>query len=266
MDWGDTTIRTIEFGKMRKVKDKKAYKVTYTAYEVPAVYHRLVCQLTAEEAHGQRHHSHESRRRQMYARQVLDEFAEEILQNAALPTEEQIPPTSFRSHTLTPILQRQLRAVHDAYLPSVNTAMIRKGETSLTISRVTEIYLRQDPTLAYLIPRYRHHLLYTPEPRWHLGIVIHPGRLGDPEFYNSVREHHEQILIAVREREGKGKEGHTVCDSRGMPVLRRAEVRAIILEGLEEFFTQELSAVVFHLISSIAISGTDPPHVERTTG
>ena len=74
MDWEDTTIRTIEFGKLRKerVNERTVSRVTYTAYEVPAVYHRLVCQLVAEEAHGMRHHSHESRHRQMYARQVLN--------------------------------------------------------------------------------------------------------------------------------------------------------------------------------------------------
>ena len=256
MDWDDTTIRTIEFGKLRKIKGKNAHKVTYTAYEVPAVYHRLIRQLVAEDRHGQHHHSHESRRRQMYARQVLDNVAEEMIRNAAMPPEKQISPTSFRSHTLTPILQRQLRAVHDAYTPSVHTAMIRKGEASLTIFRATEIYLHEDPARSYLTPRYRRHLLYVPEPRWHLGIVINPGRLEDTSFYNAVREHHEEILMAVRQEIGDKPE-YTVCDAHGMPVLRRAEVRAIILEGLEDFFAQELSAVVFHHALLIAIHGAN---------
>jgi hypothetical protein len=239
MEWGDTTLRTIHFGRLRKAKNKRSYTVTYTALDIPAVYHRLVGQLIAEEAQGQKHNSHESRRRQMYARQVLDAFAEELLKNAAKPLEKRVPPASFRSHTLTPILQRQLRAVHDAYMPSVNTAMIKMGEASLTLSRVTEIYVHQDPTLAYLAPRYRRHLLYVPEPRWYLAILINPARQGDPGFYYEVREHHEQILMAIREDEGQ-----TIRDSHGMPILRRAEVRAIILEGLEDCFAQELSAVV----------------------
>jgi len=256
MDWGDTTIRTVEFGKPRKVKGKQHHRATYTAFEVPAVYQRLAGQLITEEAHGRIHNSHESRRRWMYARLVLNSFADELLKNAAEPIEKQIPPASFRSHTLTPILQRQLRAVHDAYAPSVRAAMIRKGEASLTMSRVTEIYLHQDPTLAYLIPRYRRHLLYVPEPRWHLGVVIRPARLGDSKFYFAVREHHEQIMMAIRE-EREVDEGHIVRDSHGMPLLRRAEVRAVVLEGLEEVFVQELSAVVFHPTLSIAIPGTD---------
>jgi len=173
------------------VKDKQVSRVFYTPFKVPAVYHQLASQLVAEEAQGRHHNSHESCRRQMYARQVLDSFAEELLKNAAEPPETQVPPASFRSHTLTAILQRQLRAVHDAYRPSVRGAMIKKGERSLTLSRVTEIYLHEDPTLAYLAPRYRRHLLYLPEPWWHLGIVVNPDRLGDARFYNAVREHHD---------------------------------------------------------------------------
>ena len=253
MNWGDTTIQTVELGRLRKVKDKQVSRVFYTPFKVPAVYHRLASQLVAEEAQGRRHNSHESRRRQMYARQVLDSFAEELLKNAAEPPETQVPPASFRSHTLTAILQRQLRAVHDAYRPSVRGAMIKKGERSLTLSRVTEIYLHEDPTLAYLAPRYRRHLLYLPEPRWHLGIVVNPDRLGDAGFYNAVREHHDRIMMAVREEKGRD----IVRDSQGMPLLRRAEVVAIVREGLEEFFSQELSAVVFDPTLPVAILTTD---------
>jgi len=269
MDWADTIVQTVQFGKLIRVPDKNQYKVTHKPYEVPAVYHRLICQLTAEEDHGKRHNSHESRRRQMYARQVLDALAEEIITNQAQPPERRISPTFFRSHILTPILQRQLRAVHDAYMPSVHTAMIRKGEDSLTISRVTEIYLHQDPTLAHHIPRYRRHLLYVPEPRWYLGILVNPGRVGDADFYNTVRQHHEEILMAIREEKGKGKEcdeGRNMRDPYGMPLLRRAEVRAIVLEGLEDLFAQELTAVVLYPIISMGIPGTDHHCVESTTG
>ena len=254
MDWEDTTIRTIEIAKVKRVtvNEKQVNKVSsYITYEVPAVYHRLVCQLVAEEAHGLRHHSHKSRCRQMYARRVLAKFADEMVRNTAQP------PTSFWSLTLTTILQRQLRAVHDAYMPFVHAAIVRKGEDSLTISRVTEIYLREDPTCAYLSPHYCHHLLYIPEPRWYLATVVNPGRVGDAEFYNVVREHHEQILMAIREEKRKKKEEYCLCDSHGMPVLRRAEVRAIILEGLEDIFAQELSTVVFRPTLPIAIPGTD---------
>ena len=282
MEWGDSTVWMIELGRVRKVKEKMVYKVTYTSYEVPAVYHRLVGQLTNEEAHGRLHNSHESRRRQMYARRVLDIFPEKILANVAKPIEEQVPPVSFQSHTLTPILQCQLCAVHDAYAPSVYTAMLQKGEASLTLLRVTQIYLRQDPTLAYLAPHYRRHLLYVPKPQWYLGVVVNEKQLGNPGFYNAVREHHDQIMMAIREereeeeRKGKGKgkgkgkekekekeneeehdEEHIVCDPNGMPLLRRAEVRAIVLEGLEDFFKQELSAVVCYPTLLIAIPGAD---------
>jgi len=227
-----------------------------STYQVPAVYHRLVCQLVAEDRHGKAHNSHESRRRQMYARKVLVDFVIELQKNRAMPPEKQVPPASFRSHTLTPILQRQLRGVHDAYMPSVHTAMVRKGEANLTISRVTEIYLHQDPTLAHLAPQYRRHLLYVPEPRWHLGVVLNPDRLGDANFYNAVRDHHEEILMAFREDRASDKE-RVMRDSNGMPILRRAEVRAILLEGLEGFFAEELSAVVIHPTPPHHCSSTD---------
>lgn len=270
MDWGDTTVWTIEFGRLRKLNKKMTNKVAYTTYEVPAVYHRLIGQLTAEEVHGQLHNSHESHRRQMYARQVLDSFAKEVLKNAARPPGKQIPPASFRSHTLTTILQRQLRGVHDAYMPSVHTALVWKGEASLTISCAMEIYLHQDPTHTYLIPHYHHYLLYIPEPCWYLGVVVNPDQLGNADFCDMVREHHEQIMMAIREEKkdekgkGKGKEKEKECDeeriiwdSHGMPVLRRAEVKAIVLEGLEGPFAQELSTVVCHPTLPIAIPATD---------
>lgn len=234
------------------------YTINYTEYQVPAVYQRLVGQLVAEQAHGNKHNSHESRRRLMYARKVIDAFAKEIILNSTQPPESRIPPESFRSKVLTPILQRQLRAVHDAYMPSVCRALTREGEATLTISRVTEIYLHQDPTLPYLAPRYRRHLLYVPEPRWYLGILVHPAQMGNSDFYFMVREHHEQILMAVREEKKKGSgEGQTLRDPHGMPVLRRVEVRAIVREGLEEFFAHELSAVVFHPTPPLAIPITD---------
>jgi len=263
MDWGDNTTRTIEFGALKDLNvSRRRRAIAFAKYEVPAVYHRLVCQLVAEDEHGQLHDSHESRRRQMYARKVLLDFAIELQRNSAIPLEDQGPPASFRSYTLTPLLQRQLRGVHDAYMPSVHTAMIRKGEPDLTISRATEIYLHQDPTLPHLAPRYRRHLLYVPEARWHLGVVVHPGRRGNPDFYNAVRQHHEEILMAVREE----KKGDIVRDPHGMPLLRRAEVRAIIREGLEGFFAQELSAVVFHPTLPIPIPVLTAAHVERPSG
>ena len=194
----------------------------------------------------------------MYVRRVLDAFAEEILDNEAQPPAKRTPPPSFRSQVLTPILQRQLRGVHDAYLPSVRKAMTRRGEDSPTISRVTEIYLHQDPTQANLAPRYRRHLLYIPESQWYLGVLAYPDRLGNHDFYFMVREHHEQILMAIREEKEKGGvEGHTKRDSHGLPVLRRVEIRAIVREGLEPFFQEQLSAVVFHPTLPIPIPDTD---------
>jgi len=253
MNWEDTTTWAITF---RGLKRKRNQRIVESTHQVPAVCHRLVCQLVAEDKHGEAHNSHESRHRQMYARKVLVDFVIELQKNRAMPLEQRVPPASFRSHTLTPILQRQLRGVHDAYMPSVHIAMIRKGEADLTISRATELYLHQDPTLAHLAPQYRHHLLYVPEPRWHLGVVLHPGWLGDANFYNAVRDHHEEILMGVREDRASDKE-HVICDPHGMPILRRAEVRAILLEGLEEFFAQELSAVVIHPTPPHHCSSTD---------
>jgi len=52
-----------------------------------------------------------------------------------------------------------------------------------------------------------------------------------------VRPDNDQIMMAVREEKGRD----IVRDSQGMPLLRRVEVVAIVHEGLEEFFSQELS-------------------------
>jgi len=90
------------------------------------------------------------------------------------------------------------------------------------------------------------------------------------EFYNTVRQHHNQILMSIKEMSTEKRkecnEGHTMRNPYGMPLLRRSEVRAIVLEGLEDIFAQELSAVVLHPISSIPIPNTDYHHVESNTG
>ena len=108
MDWSNTPIRTVALGPVRKMTNtftsEVRYSIVYTKYLVPAAYEQLIAQLTAEQTHAVKHNSHESCRRQMYARRVLDAFAKELLANDAQPFEDRIPPECFRSKVLTPIV------------------------------------------------------------------------------------------------------------------------------------------------------------------
>ena len=163
MRWKKGETRTIEFGRSRKLRGKGLFKIHYNTYELPAPYDRIVCQLVDEELHGQMHNSHKARRRQTYAQQVLDLFADELMDST-------VDPAAFRSVILTPILQRQLAGVHDAYTSCVRTA-VGKGKAKPTILDATEVYLSRGPTEPKFIPTFRCNLVYIPEAHWHLGVV-----------------------------------------------------------------------------------------------
>ena len=240
MAWTEGELRAILLGKSRKQKGKKLYRMCYKEYHIPAPYDRVVCQLVMEDLHAVDHDSHESRRRQAYAREVLDEFGKELKKlkdysNAAM--------VKFRSVVLTPILQRQVLGVHDAYGPTMSAAISPNEE--LTIQAVTMFYLHDDPTDPTLIPTYRRNLLYLPDARWHLGRVLgNPSDTtpaGAIRYYNIVRENHDKIMEYLKIH------GLQEYDEDGAPLLTCVEISVIIEEGLDLFFANELYKQVRHM-------------------
>ena len=229
MQWEEGECRQIKFGRITKKRKRAGHSTQYTTYRIPAPYHRIVSQLISEDAHAVHHNSHESYRRQLYALRVLDTFASEL---QALKT---APTAAFRSKVLTPILQRQLMGVHNAYTPSVRRA-IADGDGGPTIDDATYCYLSLDPVSLEHIPQYRHHLLYIPEAHWHLGVVMDPSRCGNAAFYNRIRVNHDSIMGSSSD------DGETAPDE--IPLLTREEVRAIFDEDLTTFFEPELALVV----------------------
>jgi hypothetical protein len=170
ISWKKGETRSIEVGKSKKLKGRASHKTTWSLHGVPAVYHWLVCQLVDEDQHRQNHPSHESCRCQMYARRILDLFMEEI-------KGRKVAPAEFQSVILTPILQQQLAGVHNAYTPSVRSAIGRRKEKP-TILNLTNIYLSRDPTDPTLIPTFCRNLVYIAEARWHLGVVLDRANWG----------------------------------------------------------------------------------------
>ena len=244
MNWKQGELRRIEIGVAKKRRNRIEPEIVYTVKQIPAPYDRIICQLIAEEEHGNIHISHEAVRRQRYAQQVLDLFAEEINAYRGLASR-------FRSYVLTPILQRQLLGVHDAYRPSVSDA-VGCGSRNPTIGQVTEFYLTVDPTDAALIGSYRYNAVFIPEVRWHLGIVVGIFRLGDSSSYNRIKEHHDDLMAVLR------AESEEDVDSNQVPLFSEAMVKVVIDEGLDLFFGSELGRVVgnfSHLHIASLISG-----------
>ena len=146
MSWTHGEVRTIEVGRLIANRGKPGSKVHWKKYQVPAPYDRIVAQLEVENECGEAHDTHESRRRQEYAKRVLDKFAAELMASDDDPSE-------FRSRILTPILVRQLKGVHDASSETVR-AMVSHSRPLTTISDATVFYLTEDPTHPSYIPIY----------------------------------------------------------------------------------------------------------------
>src|ERR1700753_894445 len=238
MHWTIGELRTIRIGKERKVKGKKSYRRYYKEYWIPAPYDRIVCQLVTEDTHAETHSSHESQRRQAYGRETLGAFAKEL---ERLKDHTDAAMVKFRSVVLTPILQRQAWGVHDAYTPCI-AAAVKRSHEQLTIQAVTEFYLQADPTDQAHIPSYCRNLLYLPDARWHLGHILgNPSdttQEGAINYYNMVRAHHDVIM------EWLARAGHGEPDQHGFPPLSKPKMCAVLTEGLELFFADELAKQV----------------------
>jgi len=225
MFWTAGTLRPFRIG----TKSNRGNR--YTLYHIPAPYDRILAQLIAEDEHGDIHHSHEALRRQVYARQVLDKFAEEFRSYTG-------EPADFRSKVLTPILQRQLVGVTDGDLPTLNT-VIGKNESRPTIREATVFYLTVDPTDPDLIPNYRYTTVFTPEVRWHLGTVMGVIEVGDGAAYDRIfGRNQDALMVAIQAQPDDAVEGSRAA------VLDAPMITVINEEGLRQFFTKELEQAV----------------------
>jgi hypothetical protein len=230
MSWMPGTLRPFTIVSTRKRPNQTSSKTITTEGLIPAPYDRILCQLIAEDSHGDFDDSHEASRRQTYARQVLDMFAKEYKAYKG-------PPIAFRSTVLTPILQRHLAGVPDEYLPAVSKA-IGDGADSPSIGQATQFYLAEDPTDPALVPAYRYNMVFIPQVRWHLGLIIKAIAIGDSSAYDRIFVNQDTLMSALKKDPNDG------ADERQIPRLNAAMVAVVIDEKLDIFFGPELSVVV----------------------
>ena len=162
-----------------------------------------------------------------YARHVLNEFGKEL---DLFRGEEE----DFRSKVLNPILQRQLHGLSDAYAPPIASQISTSGK-EVTIADATMFYLSIDPLDPSCIPTYRRNLIYIREATWHLACLLKKIAYLDREEYNWVLEVNETVLYAIRKR----PDGET-----SFPPFSAAEVEAMVVLGIQDWFAEELEEVV----------------------
>lgn len=170
---------------------------------------------------------YEAQRRMSFAQIILTALKAELTTYFAHADAD---PAAFRSYVLTPLLQRQLWGVEENYEPMVRAA-VSNGSGDPTIEQATDFYLGEDPCNPSWIQTYRRNLVYIPEARWHLGIVLGTCAIGNAKAYRLVREHTDEIEPSPR-------------TEAGFPPFNAAEVSVIVLERLQSFFDPELARQV----------------------
>ena len=236
LNWKRDELRTVTLEYTRKRKGgKKRNQIVHQKFSIPAAYHQLVYQLVSEIDLADDHDFHEARRRQVYARQILDLFGQELLGFRGYTPEAMV---AFRSKILTPILVRQLWGIDDAFTPYVEAA-IKGTQQDLTIEAVTTFYLKDDPADPSLIPTYRRNLLYVPMARWCLGRAMwNPDSPKAIDYYRRFLDDHDDIIDSLKQTGLQGE------DENGFPLLTDVEAAAIGKEDLEIFFKKEMERLV----------------------
>lgn len=227
MSWTAGELRVFAIGHKGR---KKNQPFVYKYRQILAPYDRLIAQLIAEVRHGGLHDTHETRRRKSYAGEVLDRFVSEFEGY----TESE---ATFRSKVLTPILQRQLIGITDAYMIPTRRA-IACGDGDPTIAQVTSFYLGVDPTDPRLIPQYRFNMAFIPEMRWHLATVLDVIKVGSFDSYNKIRCADQDTLLAAI------KENAAYLPRRRLPILEEAMIHVLEMEGIDTFFREEIEHAV----------------------
>jgi len=227
--WEHNELLGISLEWPHKLPKKESYTTRSKTAHIPILYAQLLAQLIAEDDHSDHDNGHESLRRQAYARQVLDAFGREIRRY----TGEGI---HFRSAVLNPILQRYRQGVPDAYAPAVSDAI--SGDGRPTINEATQFYLAVDPVDSARSSEYRRNLVYIPEARWYLRVLLGKANLRSARSYNAVLANHEKIMAALAEEDSA-----VTADSQ-VSHLNAVEVQAILEEDLEDFFEAQFKLVV----------------------
>ena len=228
MHWERGELRSFDVG------TPGATAAQWRTYKILAPYERIIAQLALEAEHGEKHLSHEPRRRREYANRVLDLFGDEIKSFSG-------DPSAFFSAVLSPILIRQFMGVHDDLSETVR-AVVAKGEESATADDVVEFYLKADPTDPSYIPFYRRQLLNMPIARWHLAVVLGLIRMAHTRHYHRFYNDHVLIMESLTYDE--------LDPETNIPLLNKTDMAAIAAERLEGFFRQELGLVVCTILIS----------------
>ena len=234
--WGDNDV-----GEIKAVRHRAKGNATITAVrKIPIGYIQLVDQLVKESIHGMEG-TQESVRRSAYADLTLDAFACELF------SKKEAGP-KFRSKVLTPLMQRHRMGIADHYTPVLQMAI--GGDTA---ADATIFYLREDPIESRYLSQYRRSLMYIPESRWHLGILLGTIELRNQADFGMIWRNHDRIQVALRDGDydddddDDDSEEYEDSDDEAeikLPRLNAVEVAVILEERLEDFFEAELALVV----------------------
>jgi hypothetical protein len=209
---------------------------SWTDREILAPYDHILALLHAEIALGLSFDAHEPRRRQLYARQIIDLFCDEVEKSKE-------PPSRFYSKVLTPLLMRWLWGLYDASSKTVH-AVVAQGERKATIEHATAFYLGMNPVDPKHIATYRRHLLNLPNIRWFLACAVLGIRfIGGPsghDYYTSIHDNHDVIMTSLTSRLNTYQD----LDEAGIPMLNLTEAAVIVAEGLDDYFAPELRLLV----------------------
>jgi len=250
---GETAL--IKVGMMRRTARSSAARVIYRKRYVPVVYVQLLHQLCTEIEHTYTNMAHEAQRRAAYADQVTDLFADEIYERTDLSRPGSVA-SNWRSKVLTPIIQRQIAGVPDVYLPALHAGVLdpenddpeldddARASREITIAEATAFYLDADPADPDLIPQYRRNLLYSRELRWYLGVLLDESLLDDEDRFQ-MTIHCQDELVEANLGDYAEFEPEIEEDSDEPPPLGITDVLVILMEDLDGFFKDEMSAAVW---------------------
>jgi hypothetical protein len=229
----------------------------YRRRYIPVVYAQVLHQLCTEVSHANINKGHEAQRRAAYADQVTDLFAHEIYERRDL-SRQGSAASNWRSKVLTPIIQRQIAGVPDAYRPAVHAGILDPEDDdpyadetkdlsrAMTIGDATLFYLSRDPTDPALIPEYRHNLLYTRELRWYLATLLGHTKVDDIEGYNMSIFTQDQMENVDKwfDSEDGGSASSVEGEDDEPPPMGALEIFAILTGGLQGYYKVELDAAV----------------------
>lgn len=251
---------SVEVGKERKVPKENRRKIYYSTRYIPTQYARIIHQLSCEAGHSNYNEGHEAQRHASYALQVLNLVGEELAYATKLK-DDGLVAWSWRLSVLTPILQRQLAAIPDVYLPAVRAGVLppdprdlqapqgeesEESERELTIEDATQFYLGRDPISVHLVPHFRRTFIYSREVRWHLAILLRYTDMKDVDWFEKTLENQDVLLAGESPGPYEGIAPFTDTD---VTVLYDESLHIIVEEDLQGKVCAHCLCAVYHLIS-----------------